>query len=376
MPLILKLSAISHCLSITATQFFLIIFTIVLLYGFYKKKYDLSKCIYAKFYFYLLIAGFLSVIFGVNPKKSLISFRDEWLLFYFFAGYFIFSKELREKVFNYLIFGGLIASVWGSYQYFFRHLERAQGFFSHSLTFGNVMSILSVMVFSLVLVSSYKSAFEKKYYIFSFVCFIFSVYLSGGRGPLIFTIFTISIVIALKYGKKGIIIGILTILSFSILAYFAYNNPLINRRLHELTDESFSNSMSSIGTRIALWKASYKIFIDYPFFGIGYGNFRSIIKNYLDVPVLTTAHAHNAYIQYIVLHGIVGFTFLLLFFYKILINFVVYIKKEKIAICGLSVFIVFLLQGLLENNFYDSEVAMLFWFIIGTVTGIIEDNKA
>lgn len=374
MPLILKLSAISHCLSITATQFFLIIFTIVLLYGFYNKKYDLSKCIYAKFYLYLLIAGFLSVIFGVNPKRSLISFRDEWLIFYFFVGYFIVSKELREKVFNYLIFGGLIASFWGFYQYFFKHLERAQGFFSHSLTFGNVMSILSVMVFSLILINFYQSALEKKYYIFSFICFIFSVYLSGGRGPLIFTIFTISIVVALKYGKKGIIISILMILSFSILAYFAYNNPLINRRLHELTNESFSNSMSSIGTRISLWKASYKIFKDYPFFGIGYGNFKIIIKNYLDGPVLTTAHAHNAYIQYLVLHGIVGFSFLLLFFYKILKKFVSYIKNEKIAICGVSVFIVFLLQGLLENNFYDSEVAMFFWFAIGSVLGIIENK--
>lgn len=374
MPLILKLSAISHCLSITTTQFFLIILTIVLVYGFYKKKYVVSESLYLKFYFFLLIAGFLSVIFGVNPKKSLISFRDEWLIFYFFVGYYIVSEEVREKIFNYLILGGLIASFYGFYQYFFKHLERANGFFSHSLTYGNVMSMLSVMVFSLLLIRFYKSSFEKKYYIFSFICFILSVYLSGGRGPLIFTILTISIAIALRYGKKGVIVGLLTILAFSILAYFAYNNPLINRRLHELTNESFSNSMSSIGTRIALWKASYKIFMDYPFFGIGYGNFRSVIKNYLDVPVLTTAHAHNAYIQYLVLHGIVGFSFLLLFFYKILKRFVSYIKNEKIAICGVSVFIVFLLQGLLENNFYDSEVAMFFWFAIGSVLGIIENK--
>lgn len=375
MPIILKLAAISHCLSITATQFFLIIFTIVLLYGVYKKKYDLSKCMYVKYYLYLLIAGFLSVIFGVDLKRSLISFRDEWLLFYFFVGYFIVPQKIGEKIFNYLIFGGLIASFYGFYQYFFKHLERAQGFFSHSLTFGNVMSILSVMVFSFLLIKLYKTKMEKFYYIFSFICFVFSVYLSGGRGALIFTVITLCIAIAIKYGKKGIYIGGIIILFFTIFAYFAYNNPVINRRLHELANESYSNSMSSIGTRIALWKASYRIFLDHPIFGIGYGNFRNVIKNYLDVPVLTTAHAHNAYIQYLVLHGVIGLIALLFFFYKINKKLISCVKEDVIVISGLSIFIVFLLQGFIENNFYDSEVSMIFWFIIGSVIGMIENKE-
>lgn len=216
---------------------------------------------------------------------------------------------------------------------------------------------------------------EKFYYIFSFICFVFSVYLSGGRGALIFTVITLCIAIAIKYGKKGIYIGGIIILFFTIFAYFAYNNPVINRRLHELANESYSNSMSSIGTRIALWKASYRIFLDHPIFGIGYGNFRNVIKNYLDVPVLTTAHAHNAYIQYLVLHGVIGLIALLFFFYKINKKLISCVKEDVIAISGLSIFIVFLLQGLIENNFYDSEVSMIFWFIIGSVTGMIENKE-
>lgn len=372
MPIILKLAAISHCLSITATQFFLIIFTIILVCGVYKKQYDLSKCQYVKYYILLLIGGFLSVLFGVNPRKSLISFRDEWLLFYFFVGYFIVAREIRDKIFNYLIFGGLIASFYGFYQYFFKHLERAQGFFSHSLTFGNVMSILSIMTFSLLLIRLYKTKVEKFYYIFSFICFIFSVYLSGGRGALIFTIITLCTTISIRYGKKGAYVASTIILFFIIFGYFAYNNPVINRRFHELANESFSNSMSSIGTRIALWKASYEIFLDYPFFGIGYSNFKSVIKNYLHVPVLTIAHSHNAYIQYLVLHGVVGLFCLLLFFYMIIKNLVSSLKKHEISIIGISVFLVFLLQGLIENNFYDSEVSMIFWFITGSIVGMIE----
>ncbi|MCX7771190.1 MAG: O-antigen ligase family protein [Proteobacteria bacterium] len=374
MHIILKLASISHCLSITATQFFLIIFTLYLVYGFYKKRYKFSDCPYIKFYLLLLVAGFLSVIFGVNPKRSILGFRDEWLLFYFFVGYFIIAQDLRERVFNYIILGGIVASFYGFYQYFFKHLERAQGFFSHSLTFGNVMSILSIMVFSLLLIGFCRSRLERIYYTTSLIIFILSIYISGGRGPLIFTMITICITIVLRYGKKGLLISSLVFLCFLVLGYYAYNNPAINRRLHELANESIYNSMSSIGTRIALWKASFEIFLDYPLFGIGYSNFKSVVKEYLKVPVLTTAHAHNAYIQYLVLHGIIGLLCLLTFFYNLLKSLIGYFKKEKLAIVGLSVLLVFLLQGILENNFYDSEVAMIFWYIIGSVIGIIKNK--
>lgn len=375
MELLLRLSAISQSLSITATQGFLIIFTIKLVYDALKKKIDLKNCEYIKFYFLLVLSGFLSVLFGINPKRSFISFRDEWLLFYFFVGFFYVPKISYRDFFNSIFFGGVIASFYAFYQFFFRHLERVNGFYSHSLTFGNVISILSVFCFSILLTKSYQNKKEKNFHMFSFIVFLFSLYLSGARGSLIFSIITLGITIYFYYGRKGAYIGLITIILLGIILYFLYTNPMFNRRLHELTNESFTNPQSSIGTRIALWKASFEIIKDYPVFGIGYGNFRSIIKNYLDVPVLTTAHAHNAYIQYMVLHGIFGFLCLVIFYYKIIKKLIIDLKINNFAIIGLAIFIVYLLQGLTENNFYDSEVAMIFWFLIGSILGIIEHQK-
>jgi len=375
MELLLRLTGISHLLSITVTQLFLIIFTIILFRDYYKKRISIKSCTYFKFYVFLLIAGFLSVIFGVNPKKSIVSFRDEWLLLYFFVGYYYVPNVSYKKIFSSVLFGALIASFYAYYQFFIKHLERAQGFYSHSLTFGNVVSILAVFCFTYLLTNSYEERREKNFYIITFLFLLFSLYISGGRAPLVFTVMVICISLVFVYGRKGAVIGLVVLLLFSIVAYFIYTNPVLNRRLHELTNESIHNSMSSIGTRIALWKASFKIIKKYPLFGIGYGNFKSVIKNYIDVPVLTTAHAHNAYIQYIVLHGITGFVCLITFFYKILTGFVKKIKKDRLAIVGLSIFIVFLLQGTLENNFYDSEVAMLFWFVTGSLLGFVEKSE-
>jgi O-antigen ligase len=375
MELLLRLTGISHLLSITVTQFFLIIFTIILVRDYYKKRISLKNCPYFKFYVFLVIAGFLSVIFGVNPRKSIVSFRDEWLLFYFFVGYYYVPHTSYKRIFASVLFGAFIASLYAYYQFFIKLLERAQGFYSHSLTFGNVVSILAVFCFTYLLTNSFEEKWERNYYLITFLILLIALYISGSRGPILFTIITICISLIFIYGRKGAIVGVFVLILFCIVAYVFYTNPALNRRFHELENESFYNSMSSIGTRIALWKASFKIIKVYPFFGIGYGNFKGIIKSYIDVPVLTTAHAHNAYIQYLVLHGITGFICLIAFLYKIFLGFVKKIKKDKLAIVGLSIFIVFLLQGTFENNFYDSEVAMLLWFLTGSILGIVEKKE-
>lgn len=373
MNILLYLSAISHSISITFTQGFLIIFTCLLFWKAFKKEINLFDCPFTKYYMFLLFTGFLSVIFGINPKRSIASFRDEWLLFYFFVGYFFVKKDNISKIFLFLLIGGIIASSYSFYQFFIKHYERAQGFYSHALTFGNVLSILTILFISALIVKIYKNKNEFFMYTFSIILFFLAIYLSGGRAAFIFTVLSSCFLLVLAKGKKGIYFSLIIIFVFFIVGYFVYKNPTLNRRINELANESINNSMSSIGTRIALWKASFNIFLDYPIFGIGYGNFKGIIKNYLNVPVLTTAHAHNAYIQYIVLHGLVGFASLIIFLYKILIGLVENFKKNKpMATIGLAVMLLFLLQGLLENNFYDSEVAMVFWFILGAILGSIK----
>ena len=370
----LRLNAISHSISITLTQFFLSVFTLRLVYDLFRKRYNLFDCPYFKYYLLLLITGFLSVLFGLNPEQSLLKFfKYEWLILYFFIGYFYIPQELRENVFKYLIIGGLVASTYGFYQYFFKNYPRVEGFFSHALTFGNVMSLLSILSFSLILTRAYKTNREKFFLIFSFICFFLSVYFSGGRGPLIYTLITICIIFAITYGKRGTLLGIVLLSIFTLSAYM-FHDTIFNRfRFYELQD--LSNSMSSVGTRIALWIASYKIFLNYPIFGIGYGNFSQVVQQYLNVPVDTTAHAHNAYIQHLVAHGIVGFFALIWFFYKLIKKFILSLKANPIALVGISLLINYLLQGLTEDNFRDSEVAMLFWFTIGSIIGIIDSKK-
>jgi O-antigen ligase len=72
----------------------------------------------------------------------------------------------------------------------------------------------------------------------------------------------------------------------------------------------FNMDYASNGDRIGLWKMNWRMFLDYPLFGIGWLENENRACDYVDcnaVPKPFTGHAHNNYLQSLAGTGITGF---------------------------------------------------------------------
>ena len=135
----------------------------------------------------------------------------------------------------------------------------------------------------------------------------------------------------------------------------------------------FDPYLPSNVVRIALWKAGWKIFKDYPFLGVGDIDLAELYKKYKsDYDKEIQGHLHNNYVHLLVILGGFGFVVVMLLlgaiaFYQLKI----YNKLKNIPFSSsfslgvIGCFVSFLVSGLSEWNFGDHEIITMIWFIVG-----------
>jgi O-antigen ligase len=183
------------------------------------------------------------------------------------------------------------------------------------------------------------------------------------------TLVTVFVMLTIFKGVKGFVASavILAVFLGSMVAI-----PAIRIRYSEFVDNSWKNQDTALGVRIPLWQASVKIIRDYPLSGIGERNFRQTAKQYLGHSLHTMSHAHNAFLHFALTHGLIAFSVLVGLIVKLLYDTLPgALRREPTAFTAASILIVFLLEGLTENTIGDSEVAMLFYFLMGTFCGTL-----
>jgi O-antigen ligase len=135
--------------------------------------------------------------------------------------------------------------------------------------------------------------------------------------------------------------------------------------------------------RFYMYKTGITIFKVYPLTGVGAANLEKVYDDYKPAEAkLSNPHLHNNFLQELAERGIFAMVSLLTAFVSIFVLLVNKIKNsidfEKIAATGvLFVFIGFLVAGLFEYNFGDTEIKfMLFYFItIPFVTLNLKNEK-
>jgi O-antigen ligase len=136
---------------------------------------------------------------------------------------------------------------------------------------------------------------------------------------------------------------------------------------------SFSTKHFTNVARFQMIETSFKIFKDYPLFGIGDIDVKEIYLQHA-VPIETHegGHLHNNFAQVLACFGAFGFiAFMLLFVFLFMLliknyNFVKSDDNMKIlATISIMIFFAFHFSGLFEWNFGDQEIAILLWFSMG-----------
>ncbi len=141
-----------------------------------------------------------------------------------------------------------------------------------------------------------------------------------------------------------------------------------SRLLSIFDPQSVSNA-----SRIALWRAGWKIFLDHPLFGVGDIDLAKLFRQYkrpYDKEI--QGHMHNNYVHILVILGAVGFLIFCFLMIKIGAVFISNYREQKdIPFAGsfqlgaIGVFASFLASGLTEWNFGDHEIITMLWFVLG-----------
>jgi len=171
---------------------------------------------------------------------------------------------------------------------------------------------------------------------------------------------------------------------------------VINKKIKEITIEVYDAGIHnkerdwSLASRINLWQFGWKVFKDYPLTGCGFKCVDLIHSQYIDPfpqyhgSVRHLKGMHNNFIQITVDTGILGLTawlgiwacFFRLLYYKTK-NLTPDSSERWIIFGSAATALAFLTGGIFETNFYDSEVAMLLYFIMALpFTGNQNNPKA
>ncbi len=149
------------------------------------------------------------------------------------------------------------------------------------------------------------------------------------------------------------------------------NKKLANKKDQSLTDVLFNNERNVGIKRIvyfAHYSSAWKIFKDYPIFGVGTKNFRHVCYDpkyanaeLVDQRCLT--HPHQIHFELLSEIGVVGY-FIVIFFiiYTLKNSFQIYFKHKDITVLMLSSFILaHMLPILPSGSFFSTFNASLFW---------------
>lgn len=322
----------------------------------------------------------ISSIFGLDFKRSVKGLNENMLFLIFFL---VFSNvknfnHAKKIMYVFLIssaamgFLGFLQYLIGNNLYVWDYLPakvrlfslfnfRAHGTRSWAQTYSEGL-LMALPVSMFLLLHSRKNFF---YPAGLCICIFLGIFFSYVRMVWISTAIIMGTIFLMYIKRLKNLVYIIVAVSVLVLI----SNIFIDIRRNILKRATDFNDP----VRITMWKTSFEIFNDYPLLGVGLKNIKKVYPYYyqkLNFPkeFYKLSHLHSTFIHILVERGIIGF---LAFLYLFSVYFYSGIKKAEceggegelfIYGCLFSIF-GFLLSGLTEHTYGDSEVQMIMWFL-------------
>lgn len=258
---------------------------------------------------------------------------------------------------------------------------RASGFFKMSLTFAYSLGMIGMTALAIALVRAADQ--DKKRAAYAAVTFLFvalSVFLSMTRGAWIAFAFATFVGVYLISRRWFLYLVPSTVFG---LALIVLTNQTLRERLQSIFDGgNFSNS-----TRVLVWKANFLLFLDHPFFGIGFFPPREAFHYYyarLGAPDMDFyGHAHSDLMEMLSRIGIFGFVSYIvfcLFFLRLAYSLwkslpIGQTWYRALALGSFLAQIYFHVGGLTQCNFTDGEVNHVLIFLWAATGAIAFQNQ-
>jgi len=276
---------------------------------FLNRKSRLLEAPQNKIMFFLWIVVVISTFSGhwlTYTASMLIEWGKIVLIFILIMNIVDSESRLRKFIFT-IVLCALAISLMGISQFYGHditglgtHYEgriRGVGIFdTNQLGY----TIAFCVPFAFCLLTIYKNALLKLFFILTLGLYVYCIYLTQSRGGALCLVLTLGLIFIVFTKKKSIkIMGV--IFSGIILSVFVAYSSRLSSLSEYKSDESAMN-------RIYVWSDALSSLKDYLFFGIGKGNF---VENF-------HIAAHNSYVEVISELGMIGlYAWLALFYFSI-----------------------------------------------------------
>ena len=318
------------------------------------------------------LASILAVITSVDYTASLPHLKKifQFAIFFWVANT-VTNEKQKDLLIKLLIISGVIASMAGFSQAWSTAVTlqtRVAGTMSVYMTFAGLLMLVGLIALGRYLFNDKK----EKWVMVAIGLITFCLLLTLTRQAWL-GFFVGFLVLIISWNKKYLLAIPVAIIGLLLFAPESVKDRMFS--ITDLNDWTFQ-------ARIFLWQGGLKIFQDYPITGCGFKCVDVLHTQYPDPSGYITRHRgmHNNIIQLLVDTGILGLgTWLSIWVVYFL---AIYKQWNKITINSITKGLVigsfaavtgFLVGGMFETNFYDSEVAMLLYFIMGL--SLAETNK-
>ncbi len=319
-----------------------------------------------KFYKYFLVYilfTLVSTIFSIDELNSLEDNKEifVFLLIPIFLAVIDSEKRLRYSLFTVLSSAVISALIGIFITLKEQHISldhRLQGLTSHWMTYSGLLML--VFIFFLVYLFYEKTRKTRIIISLSLVLILAAILLSLTRSVWVGIFAALGIFII--YYKPRILYA--AVPALIILAVALPNS--VKNRLTSIVDPKDATNRD----RIYMYSTGIKIFKDYPITGVGANNIEKVYDQYKPAAAeQTNLHLHNNFLHVLAERGILALVSLLIAFVSIFFQLIKKIKnsvnlEKGIASGVLFLFIGFLVAGLFEYNFGDTEIKFLLFYFL------------
>jgi O-antigen ligase len=334
----------------------------------YEKKSSFESTPFDYYFLAFLGTEIVSMILSGDRMQALFYFHKRLVILpiIYLLGHWLNSRDRMELALKVFVVSAFLISLVGIYDiathlHAYLHFGRRVNLFQFYMSAGGILMIAALMISSLV----FHLQTPKKLKIIAAIFLIpilVSLLFTFTRGSWL-GLLAGAALISFSRLKKIFIVLILLVILIIVLA-----PPEFKDRIFSIVNPSHPANVE----RVQMWKTGWKIFLDYPVFGIGDIGIEESYLKYGPPGASPAGHLHNNYVTWLVKLGIVGLIIVLIMFIKIFAFEWKTAQKYKdnwlvnsIALGAASALIGFSVNGLVEWNFGDTEVIMFLWVTVG-----------
>jgi O-antigen ligase len=312
-----------------------------------------------------LIAQAVVTIFSLDPALSFINSKRVLLIgiVYFLVTHLQTRHELQRAT-AVLHGAASIVAIIGVIKLFTGNPEEVVrlGVFQFYMTTSGMMMIAGLLVFPFALHRETPRRI-RWVVVASLVPILIVLYATVTRGAYLAFLAGALLIVLTRNWRLVFPLGVIVLLGV------LFAPPYVAGRLQSIVDPSHPENV----TRLMMWTSGIRIFADHPLLGVGDIDLGDLMRAHADPGYPGVwGHLHNIPLQFLVTHGILGFTVVAIMFARIIgLEWKAARRTASdwfggsLTLGALAVTVGLLVHGLTEWTFGDQEVATLFWIALG-----------